>query len=284
MVVGNNSIFTLRGTRPGKEVAIFAGVHGNEIAGISAVTNLINTINISYGTVHFVFANPLAIKKNKRYIRRNLNRCFYEDNDGRTYEDYRARQLMTLLGSCDALLDIHGYNSKEDFPFIITESTGISLARKMGVGAIVTNYSPHCVGGTDAYMARMNKIGICIECGSNYYPEKYVSLAEEGVRVFLSHFGLINFFEYEHSSCVKVFRVKSVIKKLTDNFNFVEKYSSFNQLKEGEIFATDGNKKYIAGKDEYILFPRANQLIGEEVFTIIELLSGCTTKLTNRNC
>lgn len=269
-IIGSmRSVYTLSSNAFGKEVAVFAGVHGNEAAGIIALKSLINTIKITSGTVHFVFANPLAIEQKKRFTERNLNRCFYAENDGQTYEDKRARELMTLLGNCDALLDIHGYNSNEDKPFIITEKQGISLAKKLGVDAIITGYSSHCVGGTDAYMARMNKIGICLECGSNYYPEKYVSLAEEAIKLFLSHFGLIQYKRTKHTAKPTIYSVKQIAIKRTDDFNFTSEYSNFDQLKEGEVFAIDGGKKYIAGGNEYILFPRANQSIGEEVFTIL---------------
>jgi len=43
MNIQEQSIFKKVGVRPGKTVAIFAGVHGNEKAGIMALEHLIKT-------------------------------------------------------------------------------------------------------------------------------------------------------------------------------------------------------------------------------------------------
>jgi CheY-like chemotaxis protein len=116
-----NNIVTITGSQPGPVVAIFAGVHGNERAGVYALQRLIPDLKITKGTVHFAFANPPAIEANVRMVTKNLNRCFYAGNDGTDAEDIRARELMQVLDGCDALLDLHMFYDKKNKPFVICE-------------------------------------------------------------------------------------------------------------------------------------------------------------------
>ena len=69
-------IITITGAEPGPTVAIFAGVHGNERAGVYALEALIPRLTITRGTLYLVFANPAAIEANVRMVNKNLNRCF----------------------------------------------------------------------------------------------------------------------------------------------------------------------------------------------------------------
>ena len=62
----NNGIYVKEGSKDGKTLTIFAGVHGNEKVGINVLEKLINTLEVSVGKVYLVFANPSAIKKNVR--------------------------------------------------------------------------------------------------------------------------------------------------------------------------------------------------------------------------
>lgn len=71
-----DGVLKKEGALPGKTVAVFGGVHGNEGAGIHAVRNAHKTLEIKRGVVYFVEANPLAIQNNVRAINKNLNVAF----------------------------------------------------------------------------------------------------------------------------------------------------------------------------------------------------------------
>ncbi len=75
---------------PGKIIAIFCGVHGNERAGIIAAEKALQELVITAGTVYFVFANPRAIEIGKRFVEKNLNRCFYHGQSGDANRDWRV--------------------------------------------------------------------------------------------------------------------------------------------------------------------------------------------------
>ncbi len=263
-----NSIIKIRGKKPGKTVAIFAGVHGNEKAGILALKKVVKEVNIIAGEVYFVFANPEAIKKDKRQIEKNLNRCFTKNNKGKTAEDELARKLMPILDECDALLDLHASNNKFCPPFIIAEKKAHDLARQMDFGILTWNWNKIEPGATDGYMHQQKKLAICLECGSVQNTSKNISLAEKSIYQFLQYYNCINkkiFYNKRKQRFIKVIRLAH---QKTNNFSFVKKFKDFERLPTGKIFACDGKKKYIASKNECIIFPHDDKKIGDEVFII----------------
>lgn len=268
----DQSTIRLRGKKPGKTLAFFAGIHGNEKAGIFALEQLVNELTIESGTVYLVFANPPAIKKSARSINKNLNRCFLSDNNGTTWEDQRARELMKLLDGCDALVDLHGYNGPENSPFIIADTPGFDLAKQLEFRHVIRMGSIGR-GGTDYYMSSKGKVGLCLECGSNFHPEKYVELAKDSVKRTLSYFGLTPAKSTYDTTKQDYYEIEQIVKRETDDFEFDREYSNFDRLNPGQQFARDGQKSYIAKENQYIIFPRSNQVIGEEAFIIISKAS-----------
>ncbi len=268
MEFAENSIIVKTGSLPGKTLAIFAGVHGNEKVGVMALERAIQAWTITKGTVYFVIANPEAVKQDVRFVEKNLNRLFVKTNTGMSIEDLRAQELMSILDTCDALLDLHASNSRVTQPFIITDPSSFETAKVFDIDLISYGWGELEQGSTDDYMASQGKIGICIECGSVYEVEKNFPLAVDCIEKFLSHFGAIEAhisLPSHQQTYVKVTRIGT---KETDRFSFVKEFNDFDLLPEGQVFAQDGEKKYRAGSGEYIIFPRPAKPIGGEVFII----------------
>ncbi len=268
------SIVKKVGQNPGPIVAVFAGVHGNERAGIMAMEKVLDEVRIENGTAYFIFANPEAIARNTRFVEKNLNRLFTVKNTvGQTAEEKRARELMLILDQCDALLDLHGYNSTEDEPFIITDKEGLDMAAQLDFKHIVMGISKVGEGGTDCYMTTKGKSGLCLECGSNFRPEQYVPLAEKSIYQFLQFYGLVK--KRVPFSSVKqtYFAVEEIVIRQTDDFTFTKPYRSFDKLEPGQVYARDGGKEYVAHDNQYIIFPRPDQVIGQEAFMLIRQIN-----------
>src|SRR3989344_445670 len=259
--------------KPGKTVAVFAGIHGNEKAGVMALEKVLKTFQLDAGTAYFVIANPEAVKLNVRFIEKNLNRLFFTSNDGQTTEDERARELMKVLDECDALLDLHGYNGEEDSPFIITDGEGLEVASKLDFGYIITGINKAGDGATDCYMTEQGKPGLCLECGSNFHPEKYAALAEKSIYQFLKFYGLVESAPGFDSREQKLFKTGEIAIRQSETFAFDREYQNFDELKSGAVFATDGENKYTAKENEYIIFPRPNQKIGQESFMLVSRIN-----------
>ncbi|MEK7202658.1 MAG: hypothetical protein AAB669_03995 [Patescibacteria group bacterium] len=65
------------------------------------------------------------------------------------------------------------------------------------------------------------------------------------------------------------------IKKQTADCSFDKPYANFDALTPGSVFATDGPTKYIAKANQSIIFPRPNEKVGQDVFTVIEEVRYC---------
>jgi len=102
-----------------RRIAIVGGTHGNELTGIYLIKkfqqfpHLLHRQSLECITV---LANPEAIAVNQRYIDRDLNRCFANEdlaNPALTgYEDRRAKEIATQLGpksqpQADVIIDLH---------------------------------------------------------------------------------------------------------------------------------------------------------------------------------
>lgn len=102
-----------------RRVVIVGGTHGNELTGVYLVKKfeqfpeLLHRRSLDCITL---FANPRAIAVNRRYLDRDLNRCFANEDlansELTSYEDQRAKEIAAQLGSkdqpnIDLIIDLH---------------------------------------------------------------------------------------------------------------------------------------------------------------------------------
>lgn len=254
--------------RPGPHSMIVVGVHGNELVGINILPWLCN-LTIESGTLTILVANPSAVSAGRRYINVNLNRRFGKSHD-KYPEDTLARSIESYLDKADAVLDIHSYNESMDKPFIIANPLAEELATALPVELISTNWHQLSSGATDDYMASRNKPGICLECGSSERPTEYQALAKASVIAFLAAVGNISLNEGDKPTHTNLEIIRAELKS-SDDFSFAQEFQSFDKLETGAVFARQGDATYIAGKNECIVFPRANAAIGDEAFIIGKL-------------
>jgi len=102
-----------------RRVAIVGGTHGNELTGVYLVKKFQQFPDLIYRQsldCTTLLANPRAIAANRRYIDRDLNRCFGNNdlaNSALTgYENQRAREIAAQLGpkdhpKIDLIIDLH---------------------------------------------------------------------------------------------------------------------------------------------------------------------------------
>lgn len=254
--------------QPGPTVAIFAGVHGNETAGVFALQKLLPNLAVTRGTLYVAFANPPAIEANVRMIEKNLNRCFYEGNDGDSYEDERARELMKILDECDALLDLHMFYDPTSKPFVICEDNALDLAKKFDVGIISTNWTKVEPGGTDGYMYLQNKIGICVECGPIEKAAEYTDFSIKTIYQFLKYFEMTDKPVAYSDSAKRLIRADHAVHKNSENFVLEPGLFDFQKLEAGQVIAKDDETIYSGKENECIIFPHYKARVGEEAYII----------------
>jgi succinylglutamate desuccinylase len=267
------SIFIRKGKKLGKTLAVFAGVHGNEKVGVRAMNILLKQVNIEYGKVYFVYANPKAIKLGVRKIASDLNRSCLPKNTGNNYEERRAKVLMKILDECDALLDLHAFRYKEGYPFIICEKDSYDLASKMDFKFITSGWDKFDIGSTDGYMRSMGKDALCLELGSTTKEQEYLPLAIKSINQFLKYYGAIQDNVMFSNRKQKYLKLKNRIFKKTNEFKFSKKYKTCDHLKQSAAYALDDKKVYTAKIGEYVLFPDDSGPIGDEVCLIAKEIS-----------
>ncbi|HEY4963168.1 MAG TPA: succinylglutamate desuccinylase/aspartoacylase family protein [Candidatus Saccharimonadales bacterium] len=264
----SSDIIEINGKGPGPTLAIFAGVHGNELAGVYALQELIPGLKINIGKLYIVFANPETIEKKVRMINKNLNRCFFEGNSGAEPEDKRARELMTVLDSCDALLDLHMFYDDDGAPFVICEDNAIDLASKLDVGIISTNWTRTEPGGSDGYMYLKGKIGLCVECGPITLANEYTGFAINVIYQFLKYFNMADYPVTFSDIPKRYIRAKETIYKTSNEFKLTSGLHNFDALRPNQLIATKGEQKYLARKGECIIFPHYSARVGEEAYIL----------------
>ncbi|MDP3052328.1 MAG: succinylglutamate desuccinylase/aspartoacylase family protein [bacterium] len=104
--IKNNKNFDIKITGDGKPViSVVSGIHGDESVGKKIIKTL-RKINPVKGTLVTIVANPFALRKRKRFIDADLNRCFPGKRNG-NYEERIAFHLSETLKQADFVIDIH---------------------------------------------------------------------------------------------------------------------------------------------------------------------------------
>ena len=102
-----------------RRVAIVGGTHGNELTGVYLVKKFQQFPDLlkrsTFETVALL-ANPKAVALNRRYVDRDLNRCFgradLANPELMSYEDTRAKEIWAQLSpkydrGADLIIDLH---------------------------------------------------------------------------------------------------------------------------------------------------------------------------------
>jgi len=268
-------IYEIRGDTEGPVSVIMAGVHGDEICGVIAINEIKESLKIEKGTLFLLFGNPRAIDQKVRYTETNLNRMFVSDseikeNEINSYEYNRAQFIKKYLEESDFLLDLHASYTPKSEPFIICESNAKKIIKGMPASIVVSGFDECEPGGTDYYMNKIGKIGICLECG--YLDDSNsISIAREGIETFLKNVGHISGKVKKIKQ--KHIRIYELYKAKSNRFTLSKPFADFDIIKTGGVIGIDGIDKKIVEKDSVILFARNTNARDEEVCLLGEYKS-----------
>ncbi len=85
------------------ELAVVAGIHGDEPCGVRAVERLIDDDPEVERPVKLIVANEEALEAGERFLEEDLNRAFPGDPDGDTHESRLAHELAREVQGCTVL-------------------------------------------------------------------------------------------------------------------------------------------------------------------------------------
>ncbi len=273
-----DEMIQLEGEEDGPTSVVLVGVHGDEVCGVRALDALLPVLKIEKGTVWFGYGNPRAIERGVRYTEQNLNRMFKDDaalslKERMSYEYDRAQYLKEYLDRAGALLDVHASFTPDSKPFLICEPNATGIAECLPVDMVVSGFDAIQPGGTDYYMNKIGKTGICIECGYLGDPAS-TQRACDGIIAFLKARGhLLNDIQPQAQSII---RMKEMYLTKTDSFGLARQFLDFEEIFGGEVIGIDGLEKIRAGSNGFMLFARDRNQKGDEAFLFGEKVSGPT--------
>ncbi|MEA5627724.1 aspartoacylase [Nostoc sp. UHCC 0251] len=120
-------------------VAIVGGTHGNEFTGAYLIQKFAQFPDLitrpSFDTVTLL-ANPNAFAAGRRYVEKDLNRCFLkqdlQDPTLSSYEELQAKSIQDTLASnrdkqADFILDLHSSTANMGLTIILVNSHPLNL-------------------------------------------------------------------------------------------------------------------------------------------------------------
>ncbi|KKP93360.1 MAG: putative aspartoacylase [Parcubacteria group bacterium GW2011_GWA1_36_12] len=272
--MSNIKVIEKIGKFKGPIVVVLAGVHGNEKAGVIAVENIYNKLKIKRGRVIFIIANLKALNENKRFIEKDLNRCFLEEQPleiKNSLEGQTAREIMLLLKKADFMIDLHQSNSEKSKPFIICEEKTLDLTKFIPITTVTLGWSISFPGASASFVDAKGGNGIAVELGS-VKDDNCNILAEKAIVNFLSGLKLI-------SGSVEIFqekeflKIKKIHKNTIASFEKLRDFDDFEKLSGDCVIGNEGKETIRGEGGDFIIFVRDRVNLNMECFITLTRLS-----------
>ncbi|GAA6616183.1 aspartoacylase [Scytonema sp. NUACC26] len=160
-------------------VAIVGGTHGNEFTGVYLIKKfetypaLIQCYSFETFTL---LGNPRAFEENRRYLDKDLNRCFLkkdlQDATLTSYEETRAKNIQQILApqgkpQVDVIVDLHSTTTNMGLSIILQ----IKHPFLLKLGAYLSSMNPLvriCCATSDkesSFLRSLSELGFVIEVG-----------------------------------------------------------------------------------------------------------------------
>jgi aspartoacylase len=161
-------------------VAIVGGIHGNELTGVYLVKKFERFPQLIHRASFETFtllANPQAFKVGRRYIDKDLNRCFHSQDLQNpklySYEERRAKTIYQQLkppgkSPVDLIIDLHSTTANMGLTLILgnTHPFNLQLAAYLSlINPLVRVYNGAQFGQKSAVLRSLCELSFSIEIG-----------------------------------------------------------------------------------------------------------------------
>lgn len=208
-------MYVLQGERPGPTALVQAGIHGDEIAGVHALQELLEEgLWPEAGKLLVVpVMNPGAYRARQRAAPGglDLNRAFPGDADAERYEPRLARRFMDLVQEERPVLVATLHESTKRYDPEVTPSFGQTLvygvdpcpplleevvaqlntSRQSDEERWDTLYYPVATSSTEVIVDAIGCIGTCVETWMGFDEARRVEMHKEVVKRLLRGVGLL---------------------------------------------------------------------------------------------
>ncbi|MEE2759770.1 MAG: succinylglutamate desuccinylase/aspartoacylase family protein [Candidatus Thermoplasmatota archaeon] len=204
-------VYVLHGTKPGPVLGLVAGIHGDELNGVSVVHHLIHgddhiantdddTINRKQlsGTlicVPVVNIEGMLLEQRGAPDNRDINRLFPGKRDGNQSQRIAFALFQGVVNRADYLIDLHSApHSRTNLPHVradFDKSDCLDLARAFGTQIILHSNGPK--GSLRREASKKGTPTILLEAGTAHrFEMEAVHSGIEGVLNVMGHLGMIN--------------------------------------------------------------------------------------------
>ena len=224
------------------ELAVVAGIHGDEPGGVRAIERLLDERPSVERPVKLVVANEKALERQVRFVDEDLNRAFPGDPGAKTHEGQLAHRLVEELEGC-LTFSMHSTQSHAE-PFAIVNGvseTAEEVVPQLPVVAMVET-SEFAEGRLFSEIETIE-----VECGLQG-SETAAQNADRLTRAFLTAVGALPGDTVARD--LPVYRLTDVIQKdQADTYEvFVE---NFTEVEAGDPFAAADGDTQVADEPFY---------------------------------
>ncbi|WP_246067806.1 succinylglutamate desuccinylase/aspartoacylase family protein [Changchengzhania lutea] len=306
-ISANRYLGKIIGKRSGPTVVFFAGIHGNETAGVFALENILKTISPKQvnGRIYAISGNLSALQKNVRYLDSDLNRLWTQQHieaiKNKAQPNIEDLELLSILEALNTILetgsapfyfiDLHTTSSKT-LPFITINDAIINrkFSKQFPV-PIVLGIEEYLNGPLLSYINALGYVSLGFESGqhddlraiTNGIAFVYLTLVFSGV---LKKKNVVDFDKHynqlktQSANLVDVFEVIYLYRiKDKDTFKMYNGFKSFQSLKKDTKLAHNNNAEITAPYSGRMFMP-LYQNKGAEGFFIIKPIKPYILKLS----
>lgn len=289
----------IKGEVPGPILVFFAGVHGNELAGVKGLNRALTNLDRSTikGEIYGVYGNIKAINSDERFIEKDLNRAWTSKNlnalnsrGGLENEDREQNDLLELINTITTRKDVPIYfidlhtTSSRSLPFITINDTLVNrkLSECFPV-PIVLGIEEYLDGTLLSYLNTLGYVALGFEAGQHTDPlaiencEAFINLTlfASGVLINNSKIAIQKHRNLLKSSSEGISAFFEIVFKyhiqIEEKFEMIKGFKSFQDIKKGELLAHT-NGKNISSQFNAKIFMPLYQKSGEDGFFIIRFV------------
>ena len=297
----------IQGKEDGPTIIFFAGIHGNETAGVFALNQVFNSINKEQvkGTIYGVSGNLKALEQNQRFINEDLNRIWLKDNlkslenkRELNYEEEELKQLFFILNKIINkentplyFIDLHTTSSKT-LPFITINDALIN--RKFSVlfpVPIVLGIEEYLDGPLLSYINGLGYVSLGFESGQHdeksaiinsvafiYLALAYAEIINEKDIPNFNHY--VKQLKKESQKNKGIYEVIYLHRILNgEKFKMKPDFKNFQRVTKGTIVANNNGKTIITPYNAQLFMPLYQEK-GKEGFFIIKRIAPFFLKLS----
>lgn len=248
--IKNNKKFDIKITGDGSpSVCVIGSIHGDEATGKKVVETIAN-FKLEKGKIITAIGNSEALRKRKRFIDADLNRCFPGKRNG-NHEERIAFRLSKILKKVDFVIDVHSTTTDVKDLVIVKKRNKKVLKLLKLISPKRIAFMPKGIG--DKSLINHCSAGVSFEYGPHGSMYTYRRCLQDINRI-LFRLKMVKHDTKRKNFRTAYFQVCGTVKK-PKGIKMRKNIKNFILVRKGEILGRVKNKPVVATENFYpVLF------------------------------